>query len=278
MLGLPQLEILPTLVERLKAMPVVTSIYLAGSLGRGGGDLYSDVDLQVGVDNSWSGFFSDEELALIVGAPPLALQRKMYGSTEWMHHMILDQGIFLDLLCRTEILERETERWVRLDQDPKGFSLDGVRVLATPWQPVEVSVENVIELVEGFWIIMHKHRRGFAREQELLVWVGVNISMAALMRLRFLALTDRDCGNLSRMGIYQLTGVCEWLKEHGGAEQFERRWTWGLNPNWTEAISQQMAEGEECCRRLQRAWDLPERMQILSDRVRHDWNLFLQTL
>ena len=75
-----------------------------------------------------------------------------------------------------------------------------------------ISPAEVTALVNRIWIVIHKHRR-MARGQNLAIWTGIHYSVALLIRLEFIADVGQDCGDLTRMGIYELSGVNDWLSQ-----------------------------------------------------------------
>ena len=214
MTKLPQLAILPGLVRHLLRLDFVDEVYLSGSLGRGQGDRYSDVDLQVAVTRNFSDFLSPTILAELLGAPPLALKQINLGPHLWLHNMILADGTMLDLVCRTDIEFADTEQWTRLDgREWPPIDLE-VPKPSTAWAPQAATADEIAEAVELFWVTIHKHRRGLIRKQDLAIWTGIRYSICDLLRLQFIAATDRDPGSLMHMGIYALSGTSNWLENH----------------------------------------------------------------
>lgn len=273
MSALPQLALLPDLVPRLMALPGVEAVFLSGSLGRGGGDVYSDLDLRVAVDASFRTFLSRDALGVLMGGQPLALECTRLGPHAYMHHMILPRGLMVDLLCERGMDLEQTGSGVRLDGTP-GDGLPPRRGTSKAWAPQPIEATAVGDLVQRFWITMHKHRRGIARAQDLVIWTGVHYSIADIMRLEFLQATGLDCGNLTRMGIYELSGVSEWLREHEDMALGAGLWPWEQDVTWTAAVSQLMDRGYACCAALGRTWDLPAHLAELADVVRAEWRRF----
>ncbi len=263
---LPQLDVLPSLVRNLHGLPQVQAVYLAGSLGRGSGDEWSDVDLQIFMNQSFSDFLSDAQIQAVTGEPPVALERFKLGPKGWMHHMILTNGTLVDLLCRTELSAEETRSWIPLSADmtapPKVVARH-----AKDWMPKAIGPDEVVALVSRYWIAMHKHRRGMARRQDLAIWTGIHFSIALLIRLEFIAQTDRDCGDLTRMGIYDLSGVDAWLTQSGMPPRvtpFPNSCQW---TDWKEQVHLLWEHGRAVTRRLMQRWPLTpdpsELMQVV---------------
>ena len=271
MTELPQLAILPGLVRHLLRLDFVDEVYLSGSLGRGQGDRYSDVDLQVAVTRNFSDFLSPTILAELLGAPPLALKQINLGPHLWLHNMILADGTMLDLVCRTDIEFADTEQWTRLDgREWPPIDLE-VPKPSTAWAPQAATADEIAEAVELFWVTIHKHRRGLIRKQDLAIWTGIRYSICDLLRLQFIAATDRDPGGLMHMGIYELSGTSNWLENHADWD-WRTVLAWSQDPNWPRTVSRLTDAGSKVCRELTATWALPARLTELADRVSADWD------
>lgn len=271
MTKLPQLAILPNMVGRLLRLDFVDEVYLSGSLGRGQGDRYSDVDLQVAVTRNFSDFLSPAILAGLLGAPPLALKQINLGSHLWLHNMILADGTMLDLVCRTDIESADTGQWTRLDGrewPPVGLEIPKP---STAWAPQAATADEIAEAVELFWVTIHKHRRGLIRKQDLAIWTGIRYSICDLLRLQFIAATDRDPGSLMHMGIYALSGTSKWLENHADWN-WKTVLDWSRDPDWPRTVSRLTHAGSKVCRELTATWTLPARLTELADRVSADWD------
>ncbi len=273
---LPQLEILPGLVERLYALPVVQSVYLGGSLSRGRGDIYSDLDLQVTVNPSCTDFLSDADITQVAGVPPLATVRFPLGTQAWMHHMILPSGIVVDLQCRHRIPAPELQQLVCLDRNCSPLT-NQVATRPKAWAPEAISATEIGNLIQTFWITMHKHRRGIKRQQNMVIWVGIHHSTAQLLRLQFIAATDKDCGDLTRMGIYALSSVHEWFKGRGNTELLSEILHLGASLNWSHSVSRIAGKGSSICQLLRTRWELPARLWELEQMVTTEWQRSLDT-
>ncbi len=252
---LPQLTVLPAIVHSLYRLPPVQAVYLAGSLGRGSGDEWSDLDLQVLMDSSFDAFLNDTEIQTVTGDPPVALERFKLGPDGWMHHMILTDGTFVDLLCRTAVAVAEVRLWISLPADMTSLPATVDRH-PKAWTPKPIGPDDVATLVTRYWVTMHKHRRGMARHQDLVIWTGIHFSVALLVRLEFIADTGQDCGDLMRMGIYDLSGVNSWLAQAGiqpNVNPFPDSCT---RTDWPAQVHRLLEDGRAVTRRLQEQWGL----------------------
>ena len=271
MTELPQLVILPNIVKRLLSLNFVDEVYLSGSLGRGQGDRYSDLDLQVAVARSFSDFLSPAVLEAVLGATPLALKQINLGPHQWLHNMILADGTMLDLVCRTDIESVDTKQWTRLDGrewPPVGLE---VPKPSSAWAPQAATADDVAEAVELFWVTIHKHRRGLIRKQDLAIWTGIRYSICDLLRLQFIAATGRDPGSLMHMGIYALSGTSDWLERHADWD-WRSVLAWSRDPDWPRTVSRLTKAGNRVCRELVSTWNLPSRLTELADKVGTDWD------
>ncbi len=271
MTALPQLAILPNLVGRLLRLDFVDEVYLSGSLGRGQGDRYSDVDLQVAVAHNFSDFLSPTILAGLLGDPPLALKQINLGPHLWLHNMILADGTMLDLVCRTDIESVDTGQWTRLDGREWPPADLEVPKPSSAWAPQAATADAVSEAVELFWVTIHKHRRGLIRQQDLAIWTGIRYSICHLLRLQFIAATNCDPGSLMHMGIYALSGTSNWLENHADWD-WRTILDWSRDPDWTRTVSRLTHAGRKVCRELTATWTLPAKLAELADRVSADWD------
>ena len=252
---LPQLAVLPEIVRNLYDLPPVKAVFLGGSFGRGEGDLWSDLDLQVLVDEEFADFLDDAEIRLVTGRPPVALERFKLGPTGWMHHMILADGIIVDLFCRTELSVAETRMWIALSANMASLP-EAIATHPKPWSPVSIAQGEVSALVTRYWVTMHKHRRGMGRTQDLVIWTGIHHSVAQLVRLEFIGLTGQDCGDLTRMAIYDLSGVNEWWRVLGMSPNVNPVPPSSSVTDWEGQVTLLLARGQAATRLLGQQWKL----------------------
>ncbi len=267
--NLPQFAVLPAIVQNLYLLPPVEAVYLTGSLGRGGGDEWSDLDLQVLMESSFSDFLTDAEIQHVISGPPLAIERFKLGTDGWMHHMILADGTIVDLLCRTELSAEETQVWMYLP--PHMTSLPRVVThLPKGWTPKPISAAEVTALVNRYWIVMHKHRR-MARRQDLAIWTGIHYSVALLIRLEFIADIGQDCGDLTRMGIYELSGVNDWLTQSAIRPNIDPFPADCTRTDWEGQVRALTKSGRDITLRLLQTWALTPDPSPLVDVVSRTW-------
>ncbi len=260
--NLPQLAVLPAIVRNLYHLPPVQAVYLTGSFGRGGGDEWSDLDLQVHMESSFSDFLTDAEIQNVISGSPLALERFKLGSDGWMHHMTLADGTFVDLLCRTDLSAEKTEIWMYLPPDMTSLPR-AVTHHPKGWTPKPISPAEVTALVNRFWIVMHKHRR-MARQQDLVNWTGIHYSVALLIRLEFIADIGQDCGDLTRMGMYELSGVNDWLTQSAIRPNIDPFPADCTRTNWEGQVNSLMKSGQNVTWRLSKMWALtPDPIPLL---------------
>lgn len=257
MQNLPQLALLPALVERLWALPDVRAVYLGGSFSRGAGDAYSDLDLQVVADAGPERLFSLDELTRLCGAAPLVLKRFLVPRAGWMHHFLLPSGAIVDLLLRDRIEAAETATLVPLRHaaDVQELAARPWRPSA-PWEPQAIACEDVQRLMQTFWLVAHKHRKCFARSLELAAWAGIQLSSAQLLRLQFILHTGRDCGDPARKSIYELAALARCMQDAGGRDAFIATLRASQGADGLACVTELVRLGAEVCRQLRQRWQI----------------------
>ncbi len=255
--NLPQLALLPALVERLWTLPDVQAVYLGGSFSRGAGDAYSDLDLQVVAAARPDRLFSLEELTRLCGDAPLVLKRFLVPRAGWMHHFLLPSGAIVDLMLRDRIEAAEAETLV-----PLRNAEDVPELAARPWrpsaawEPQEISREGVQHLMQTFWLVAHKHRKCFARSLDLAAWAGLQLSSAQLLRLQFILHTGRDCGDPARKSIYELTALARCMQDAGGHDACIATLRASQRADGMACVTEIVRLGAEVCRQLRQRWQI----------------------
>lgn len=257
MQNLPPLALLPALVKRLWALPDVQAVYLGGSFSRGAGDAYSDLDLQVVAAAGPDRLFSLDELTRLCGDAPLVLKRFPVPRAGWMHHCLLPSGVIVDLLLRDGIEAAEAETLVSLRHAEDAQELAArPRRPSAPWEPQEITREDVQHLMQTFWLVAHKHRKCFARSLDLAVWAGLRLSSAQLLRLQFILHTDRDCGDPARKSIYELAALARCLQDAGGREAGLATLRASQGADGMACVTELVRLGAEVCRQLRQRWQI----------------------
>lgn len=196
---LPQLAPLRRLAPRLWRRPEVLAMWLGGSLARGGGDAYSDVDLRLGVrPEALEGWRAPDFGELFEGA---CVGHQYHAVVEegCLHILVLDGGAIYDLWiqataedtfdepplvlgCRDAAYERLLA--AKADVPPPGEGREH--------PPAEA--EGVRRVLEDFWINSHKHAKILHRGLDLASLTGVLDERGVLLRLWYILATGRDSG------------------------------------------------------------------------------------
>jgi predicted nucleotidyltransferase len=89
---LPQIPFLKEVVTNLWQQPEVVAVWLGGSLARGEGDPYSDIDLRVAVETTHIAQWENPKLETFFGHPPLAHHVMRFGDNALLHHLLVKNG------------------------------------------------------------------------------------------------------------------------------------------------------------------------------------------
>ena len=206
--GLPDLQQAATLRDLARALWArddVRALWLGGSLASGRGDRYSDVDLRVAVAPADLVRWQSVGMATLFGAAPVAHQVQTLGPDRLLHNVLLRNGDAYDLYVQSTSAEPEAEEVQVLGCRDETFAAR----LADAWParraPEPVRGPALHELLCGFWVNSHKHRKVIARDLDLLATIGIQHDRLAVLRLWYMAATGLDA--TSRPSIHTLTGM-----------------------------------------------------------------------
>src|SRR5437879_5406837 len=94
---LPQCALLAQIAENLWQQEGVRALWLGGSLARGEGDLYSDVDLRLAAAPEALDHWKQPDFdSLFIKRCQVRVYRA-FGETAFLHHLLLDNGDIYDL-------------------------------------------------------------------------------------------------------------------------------------------------------------------------------------
>lgn len=214
---LPQHARLALVLDDLWADPTVVALWLGGSLARGAGDAFSDVDLRVAVT---PGAFSETEIppaAARLQQDAVAILPLRFGVNSVLFHMLLSDGEIYDLHVlrsdqpppgeRRRLLAcRDANLAPQLDEgaDPDIYALP-----ATP--------EAAQQTLTMFWITAHKGQKVLHRGMPLMALQGQTLLRQELIRLWYMQATGNDCGAVGRLTIHTLTPVIRAVQGAQGA-------------------------------------------------------------
>jgi predicted nucleotidyltransferase len=215
---LPQRRRLALVLADLWAEPSVMALWLGGSLARGAGDAYSDVDLRVAVTPA---AFSDTEFP--TGAERLreaavAVLPLRFGAYSVLFHTLLDDGEIYDLnvLRSDQVPPTERRRLLACRDDNLAAQLDegaDPDIYAPKATPAAVE-----QALINFWITVHKGQKVLHRGMPLMALQGQTLLRQELIRLWYMQATGNDCGPMNRLTIHTLTPVIQAVQAaHGPA-------------------------------------------------------------
>jgi predicted nucleotidyltransferase len=191
---LPQSEILEAIATELWAATEIRAIWLGGSLARGGGDRFSDIDLRLFVTDA---SFSESELpeAAMILRRSTVVHLPLIFPNGILHHLMLDSGMIIDLLIHQESSEPSNEARLILavkDEALHAKLLHGV----DPGPPVFTAAtpETIERLLATFWISELKHLKVIYRGLGLVAWQGEHFIRQEVLKLYYIAATGSDYG------------------------------------------------------------------------------------
>jgi hypothetical protein len=215
---LPQHRRLAGVVADLWRDQTIAAIWLGGSLARGAGDPFSDVDLRVAVPPE--SFAADalppgaRRLAAdVVGTHLLRFDERMV-----LFHMLLADGEIYDLLVQTTDHPPTNEARLVLACRDDGLG----DLLAHGHDPVVrmAPADGAIirQVIVDLWISQQKAQKVLARGLPIMGWEGEHRMRQDLIRLWYVSATGDDPGPLGRTTIHTLTPVVQVVQQQRGAQ------------------------------------------------------------
>jgi hypothetical protein len=253
----------------------VVALWLGGSLARGDGDTYSDIDLRVAVDpadlETWRAMDTQALMGgRVVGGHTFAL-----GEDALIHHLVLLNGDIVDLLVQTTARPPNIEPLLVLGCRSAAFTATlqaHNRVEPEPQQPA--TAEGVRELIVAFWVNSHKHRKVLHRGLDLMIPSGLYHSWLMLMRLWYIQATGEETSAYHFSGIHGLTQLVRSVEELEGVDA---RAVAGVRARTREEIYTAIEIHQQAAARVGRL--LAERYEFeypleLERMVRAQWRVF----
>ena len=272
---LPQRGTIALLAPRLWHDARVAAVWLGGSLARGAGDAYGDIDLRVAVAPADLDAWKAPDLAALLDDLVLGQQFIPLGDDAFIHHLILANGDILDFLVQS--VERQPVAEPILVLGCRSVAL--AERLNSANQPEEVeskpaSAEAARELVTAFWINSHKHRKVLHRGLELMFPAGVYAAWTMLMRLWYIEATGDDVHPYHFSGIHGLTELVRAVEAVAGVDALA---IFGAPIRTPAEIWEAVARQHEAAARVGRT--LAERFGFaypaaLEEMVRASWRAF----
>jgi predicted nucleotidyltransferase len=216
--ALPQSQRLAEVVADLEANPDVVAIWLGGSLARGAGDAYSDVDLCIALRPE--AYAADEipASAARLTAAAVTLLPFHFGGEATLWHMMLEDGTIYDL--HVQPADEAPPRGVKLALACRDEAF-GEKLISSEGPPLEfppARAEEIARALQFFWMNQRKHQKVLYRRLPLMAWQGEVLSRQDLVRFWYILATGNDCGPLHRLTIHTLTPVVRAVQTHIGPD------------------------------------------------------------
>lgn len=206
---LPQMAQARTIAELAPvvwANATVVALWLGGSLARGDGDIYSDIDLRVAIDPADLETWRAMDTQALTGGQVAGGHTFPLGEDALIHHLLLLNSDIVDLLVQTTARLPNVEPLLTLGCRDEAFGRtlqEHNRVEPEPHNPA--TAEGVRELIVAFWVNSHKHRKVLHRRLHLMIPSGLYHSWLMLMRLWYIQATGEDTSAYHFSGIHGLT-------------------------------------------------------------------------
>lgn len=222
---LPQTALLHELLPTLWQRPGVEGLWLEGSLGRGNADLFSDVDLYIGVANSAFDAWRTLDVAALFGEQYAAHHYSEFGEDLIVYHVYLATGVIYDLHIQPRSRKLPTSQRLMLacrDDAYRAELLAAAPDTAETGNPIfapqALDPATIRPQLVGFWMNADKGRKVMYRGQDLTSYTGLHLFRQMLTRLLFIEQTGADCGDLTRPSIHGLKAAATVLGEALGEE------------------------------------------------------------
>jgi hypothetical protein len=217
---LPQRETIMEAASNIWPHAGVVALWIGGSLARGAGDTFSDVDFRVAVTldhlDPWK---SPRFEQIFTHAPVVGRGSMQFGDDAILHHLVLSNGIIFDFFVQntTRLPTQEPLLILGCRSDDFERILLGQNIVPQ-LERQAVSGEVVRDLLVSFWINSHKHRKVLYRGLDLMATLGLQMEQSMLMRLWYIEASGQDCGDLRRQTIHSLTEVVRTIKQTMGPQ------------------------------------------------------------
>jgi predicted nucleotidyltransferase len=226
-----QLDILPDCSQRATVVEIstrlwqhddVVALWLGGSLARGAWDEFSDIDFRVAVAPqdilAWKTPPFEE---IFAHAPVVGQQFLVFGEQAFLHHLVLANGEIIDFFVLSTRQKLTPEPRLILgcrDEDFAQLLVANQRVARVEQPLAEVEPATIQDVLTSFWINTHKHCKVLHRNLDLLVNFGFDVEKALLVRLWYIEVSGKDCGDVRQGTIHTLTSIMRTLEQAVGDE------------------------------------------------------------
>ena len=217
---LPQRDTIREVAMALWQQPEVIAIWLGGSLARGAGDVYSDVDLRVAVPladvHSWEEPAFEQVFAY---SPVVGRQFLRFGDDAFLHHLILANGVLFDFYVQSgeSELSPELHQVLGCRSDLLAGWLDQSQTESPVITPQAPHGETLRSLFVDFWVNSHKHCKVLYRNLDLLCLRRIHAERDLLLRLWYIQVSGKDYG-AARETIHSQTAIVHAVERAKGRE------------------------------------------------------------
>src|SRR5450755_1765837 len=217
----PQAATIVEICKRLWQHDDVVALWIGGSLARQAGDAFSDIDLRVAVAlldlPVWKTPPFEE---IFVHSPVVGQQFLAFGEQAFLHHLVLANGEIIDFFIQSTQQRLTPEPRLILGCRDEDFAhlLVANQRRARAEAVAEVEPATIQRVLTAFWINSHKHRKVLHRNLDLMVTFGFDVEKALLVRLWYLEVSGKDCGDVRQGTIHTLTSIIGTLEQDGGDE------------------------------------------------------------
>jgi hypothetical protein len=142
-----------------------------------------------------------------------------FGDDTVLHHLVLSNGEIFDFFVQSATRLPTWEPLLILGCRSEEFERKLARQNSIP--PVErqaVDGEVVQDLLVSFWINSYQHRKVLYRGLDLMASLGPHIEQSLLLRLWYIEVSGRDCGDVRRQTIHSLTEVVHTIERAMGQQ------------------------------------------------------------
>ena len=217
---LPQRDTIRDVATALWQQPEVIAVWLGGSLARGAGDVYSDVDLRVAVHSvdlrTWEESAFERVFAY---SPVVGHQFLRFGDDAFLHHLILANGVLFDFYVQSSEseLSPEPHQVLGCRSDLLASRLEQSQTALPVITPEPPRTETLRSLLVDFWINSHKHCKVLHRNLDLLCLRRIHAERDLLLRLWYIQVSGKDYGT-TRETIHSQTEIVQAVERARGPE------------------------------------------------------------
>lgn len=206
---LPQQKTIREVATALWQQKEVIALWLGGSLVRGTGDVFSDIDFRIAVAPCHLARWEAPSFEQIFEHTSIVGQQFLrFDDDDFLHHLLLSNGELFDFCIQStesellpeprQILGCRSDLFAsRLLQNQRALSGMEVHPLST---------ETLRRLLIDFWINTHKHRKVLYRDLDLLCIRRIQHERDLLLRFWYIHSSGRDYST-ARQTMHSLTEV-----------------------------------------------------------------------